>query len=930
MKIFKGLKENITINKNYTKEGIEYGILYKKTKKITFPISKFKNIADEIINSSYFERINILEGLFYEDLITEVQGKYILYYTNLYELDEDVVTALELPRIQKTDIFVKSQNFLGHPQFRIDYDIKYSTEGELGKFYTRRGNIITFNKKEFLLSKEQYKLIDEIDSYIPLSDHIEQALFIAKVKKKSEKANATLDDYLKNETCFFPENIDFTLDKQSDDHIIINPMFTDIDNDLNNDISSVEQVKSVMSFADKNKRNRVFIAQEVLNTYEKLTNKKDIKGTNVPRFIDNPLAFLPENIKISDFSERVKGLKIRTYRARPFIHTKNKGEGGWFDFETGVTLIDNNNTQIDDDNQENYYNKGDNENPDINMGEFKELVDKARQNNEDYIYYNDSWIKIDREDSENFIKATDELEEKFKDKPINISDVPYILDIFDNIGTLEYDVTLVEIKKTLQDNKLLEYVKPKLLRAELYKYQQEGYTWLRFLGSSKLGGLLADDMGLGKTLQIIAFISYLKENDELKPSLIVLPSALIDNWKREIEKFTDNINSIYVHRGSNRYKAQNLIEQYDIVMTTYETLVRDQLLLGKMSWKLLTCDEAQKIKNATTLATGAVKALKCKYRLALTGTPVENGLNELWCIVDYVQPGLLKSYEWFRSNFEIPIQNNLNDGELVNKKREQLLQIISPIFLRRTKEDKLDNLPQKHELLSSVPLSILQEKLYGQIVDKIKNEGAGTKVLGYLQRLIQICSHPRLVMDDIGSTRDLLKESKKLKETLEILASIRRKGEKVIIFTKYRKMQSILIKVINDKFGIMPNVINGEVKGNRIDIINEFENKEGFNVLILSPRAAGVGLNIVSANNVIHYTREWNPAVENQATDRVYRIGQTRDVNVYYPICTSKKGTTVEERLHELLEDKKKLVKDVIIPSEKFQIKSDDFLTLFK
>lgn len=920
-------KPQINIIKKYGKNGIIYDILYKNNIKIFFPLLKNNDkIIDRIINSNYYDLINLFEELWLEDLILlDEEKNYYIPYDLIYELEDDIKEKLGIPKDGNFEIKVKSCNHLGHSEFNIDYEIIHPIEGKLRNYYLRYGNIINFNGKEYLLNKAQYKLIEEIDKFKKTNDVNEQAVFIAKVKKKAEKAKAVLDEYLENETCYFPEEIDVDIKKHNDHYIELRPLFKDLNDEINSKIQDEKELKAINSYINKNRRERVFLADKVLNLYKKINEKKDIKEADVPRFINNPQAYLPDEIDLTGFSDRVKGLKIRTYKTQPYIKTRKDSEYGWFDFEVGVTISAEN--ELFEENGQDIENKLYMET--INTEKFKELIEIAKRNGEDYIYYKGSWIKVDIKEGEKFLKAKEIYDKKFKNKKVNITDIPYILDIYDNLTTLEYDLTLVELKKEMQSRDLLTYKKPSLLNAELYKYQQEGYLWLKVLSYSRLGGLLADDMGLGKTLQVIALIAYLKEIKQLKPSIIILPSALIDNWVKEIKKFTFNISNVYIHHGLNRYKTEDIIKQYDLVLTTYETLVRDQLVLGKIDWNLIVCDEAQKIKNSNTLTTAAVKALKSKYRVALTGTPVENGLNELWSIMDYVQPGLLKSYEWFRENFEFPIQKNLHDEKLLEDKKRQLIKLIHPAFLRRTKEDKLDNIPKKYEKEIKVPLSKKQEELYADIVYKVKTQGTKNKILAYLQQLIQICSHPRLLMDEIPDTKTLLEECDKLKRVISLLNDIRLKDEKVIIFTKYRKMQNILRKIIREKFKIYPNCINGQVKGNRVNIIKEFENKKGFNVLILSPRAAGVGLNIVGANHVIHYTREWNPAIEKQATDRVYRIGQKKDVFVYYPICTSKLGKTVEERLDELLKDKKKLFKDVIIPVDKLQISEKDFIDLF-
>jgi len=302
-------------------------------------------------------------------------------------------------------------------------------------------------------------------------------------------------------------------------------------------------------------------------------------------------------------------------------------------------------------------------------------------------------------------------------------------------------------------------------------------------------------------------------------------------------------------------------------------------------------------------------------------------LSELWSIVDFVQPGLLDGYKTFKQTYETPISINSEDKDcLVDKLVTQL----NPIFIRRTKEDVLsDALPKKEELVVPIEIDYASENFYRMIISDIGSEKQ--MILATITKLLMLCSHPKLVAggDILEGANELIETSPKLAWTVETLDKIFQKNEKVIIFTKYTKMQAILRYVIYEKFGIDAKIINGDVTGNRAGMVDDFSRIQGASVLILSPRAAGVGLTITAANHVIHYTREWNPAVENQATDRAYRIGQNKPVTVYYPIIRASDFTTVEERLDELLASKRELMKSVIVPAN-LEIKIDEFADVLK
>ena len=917
------MDKGIDINILYSENGVFIGCYYYRGKnkyQIDFPLCKNNELLNKLIKSDKYYDISLLEDLWLEDILEDDEEGYIVRYENLYDIEDETKKRLGLPFKNNIDIELESKYFIGNKNFEIEYSFKDRDLGKLDGFYTRYGNVIDFDGNYFLLDRNQFKLIEEIDNYEKTSNVNEQAVFLAKVKRKGEKAKAEVDDYIKNEDYFFPETLDLDIVKHSDTHLELVPGFNELDEELNTVLSKDDAISSINSFLLNNKRHRVFLDEDLSRDFNHINKIKDISGSQVPKFLNNPFEFIPESIDLDEFGKRVKGLKIRTYIVRPFVHCKEDSNSGWFDFDTGVEIKE----EMGADDEENIQ-----DDKIIDLDKYKDIIDEAQRSGENYVYFDNKWIKVDTQQGNQFLEAEKEISSKFKDKKVDIKNLNYILDIYDNIEKLEYDTSLVKIKKDLYNNRLVHYEKPKFLNANLYTYQQEGFMWFKFLRYEKLGGLLADDMGLGKTLQVIAFMAFLKEMGELKPSLLVVPSALIDNWKSEIDKFTYNMNDIYVHRGRNRIKESKYVESRNITITTYETLVRDQVILGKIDWNLLAIDEAQKIKNASTLASSAVKAMKCKYPIALTGTPVENNLSELWSIIDFVQPGLLGSYSWFKEKFQTPIEQNIHSEDLVFEAKKELMDRIGPVFLRRTKEDKLDNLPKKYETTRLCGLSKEQEIAYSRIINTIKKGKTKGRILGYLQELIQICSHPRLVEGDIDEKSNvLIAECDKLKETINILKEISKLDEKVVIFTKYKKMQKILRKVIFDKLGVWSSVINGEISKNRLEIIEDFEAQEGFNVLILSPRAAGVGLNIVGANHVIHYTREWNPAVENQATDRVYRIGQEKDVKIYYPICVSEKGVTVEEKLNELLEKKKKLVKEVVIPMDKLKITQEDFMDI--
>lgn len=531
--------------------------------------------------------------------------------------------------------------------------------------------------------------------------------------------------------------------------------------------------------------------------------------------------------------------------------------------------------------------------------------------------YEGAWLSIEPRRARAFLEAMQEVEQSSDGQwRIASSRLGLVLDVISNVEQLEFELQPAEkVPRSMSPS----YPPPKSLQAKLYPYQTFGYGWLRYLHENRLGGLLADEMGLGKTLQVLALFSYLHDEGILRPSLLVVPNGLVPSWRRELARSCPTITKIHEHHGFERVRDRDFLKRHELVITTYGTLRRDQLMLAEIDWQLVVCDEAQNVKNPTAQVTSVAKALKACTRVALTGTPVENGLSELWCIVDFVQPGKLGSWSEFRRAFERPI---IVGSEAAAAQRLQ--QRLDPHYLRRLKEDVLKDLPEKREVRYRVPLS--KQQLQAYVACRAALRSRQMNPLQALNHLIQLASHPQLTRpDQEGMTVDeLLECCPKLAKTLEILEAIKSKGEKAVVFTRFRRMQDILQEVIADRVGCVAPIINGEDSGQlRQQRVDEFNRQPGFGTLILSPEAAGVGFNITEANHVIHYTRLWNPAKENQATDRVHRVGQKKIVTVHYPIAVGDDFKSIEEHLDELLIEKGRLAKNVLQARESLSIQAD-------
>lgn len=885
------------IDVDYNNNGVCYSLRYKN-KNIDFPLSVEDKLYRKILKTQDVTKLQLLEELWYQDYLQQLEdGVYLLNPDNIYLLDEEDYSRLELPTKQAKLELVESGN-IGSDNYELF--LECSVGGNRVGRYIRKSCYIITEFEEIHLSKGQYRIAELLDKFNKEKNIIKRGRNLAKIKKMALNSGVALSTFTESRDFYIAENIKANFEYENDQLISLLPEIDEVPLEV---VEAIEEDFSQLSQMNiEGKPVKVFFDEASEKTFKNIRKNRKIEGINVPQFIENPMRYIPEDCEfdLGEFADRVKGFKIIKSKAIPTININpTDNQVGWFDVDLGYSL------EIE--------NKEEN----INIDEFElfnKLSKEAVERNENFIYFDNKWIKIDTKQYNQIVEEKERLEEEFPESKIPQNKLRTVLDIFDNIEGVEYDEKFKERKQQyLKSNTY--YQIPNYFKGVLKNYQDEGYQFLRNQYEKKQGALLADDMGLGKTVQVICLLSYLKEKELINPAIIVMPASLIDNWSEEIKKFCPYIKDegIYTHQGAKRYKDIEVISKFDIVLTTYETLARDQMILGKIKWKVMVCDESQKIKNFKTLAASAIKAMNVEYKIAMTGTPVENRLSELWSIVDFVQPGLLKNYNFFKKHYEEPIQENIEANKGLT---QELINTIELIFLRRTKEEVLaKELPEKKNHKNEVLFTPMQKDMYLEIVDALKNEENNLAVISVIQKLIMLCGHPSIFEEENISSKKLLSESNKLKYTIDLLNTISKLGDKVIIFTSYKKLQQILRKVIFEKFGIDAKIINGEVAKGRVEEVNRFNNTKGFNVMILSPKAAGVGLNITGANHVIHYTREWNPAIEAQATDRVYRIGQTKQVNVYYPICKSEGMVTVEEKLDMLLEGKKKLMENVIIPS---------------
>ncbi|PLS17776.1 ATP-dependent helicase [Bacillus sp. M6-12] len=535
----------------------------------------------------------------------------------------------------------------------------------------------------------------------------------------------------------------------------------------------------------------------------------------------------------------------------------------------------------------------------------------------------------------------------------------------------ELNQDLKRLVNSLRETRNIPLVEPPAdLQGDLRPYQKLGMSWLLFLREHGFGACLADDMGLGKTVQMIAYLLHVKANEtsesgfeshevsqklpsshaiiedessedfedtaeviqngmdetslpgeqpkiETNASLIVCPTSVLGNWQKELERFAPNL-KVVLHYGSNRPKGDAFaagLAGCDVLLTSYGLSHMDFDELSSMRWNSIILDEAQNIKNPGTKQSRAVRKLEGRHQIALTGTPMENRLNELWAIFDFINKGYLGTLGQFQEKYVATIEREQQTGKI-----KELQRLIQPFLLRRTKKDKevALNLPDKQEQKEFVPLTTEQASLYEQLIrdtfaelEQLSAFERKGQILTMLNKLKQLCNHPALYLKEEEHRNASSKRSGKLEKLTELVDAVHDQNESCLIFTQYIGMGEMIKELLETRYGIEAPFLNGSMgKKQRDDLIERFQNGD-FPFFILSLKAGGTGLNLTAANHVIHYDRWWNPAVENQATDRAYRIGQKRFVHVHKLICTG----TLEEKIDAML-DKKQSLNDEIISSE--------------
>lgn len=553
----------------------------------------------------------------------------------------------------------------------------------------------------------------------------------------------------------------------------------------------------------------------------------------------------------------------------------------------------------------------------------KEIQDLLARS-EQLVFFKGQWVEVDQDKLRDLLARWKTVAKQVKDDGVTFSEGLRLLSGMDGFGSNSessqdsHASTRIVSGKWLQEmleqlkhpeaSRKIDQVLGESLKTRLRPYQNQGVAWLNLLHHLRLGAILADDMGLGKTVQVISLLLLKqgKRKEKESPVLLILPASLIGNWKSEIDRFAPSLKYWIAHPSADGTRDPERPD-LDLFITTYGSAARLPWLL-EHNWGLVILDEAQAIKNPSAKQTRAVKTLKSSHRLALTGTPVENHLSDLWSLFDFVSPGLLGSSK----EFESFIKRGKAGGE---GPYASLRSLVSPYILRRLKTDKkiISDLPDKTEIKTWCPLSRAQVALYRKSVESLAREiqnSEGIKrrgiILSYLMRFKQICNHPSQFVKASGFPEAESGKFLRLRELCEVISE---KQEKALVFTQFKEMTEPLSRFLESLFHRPGLVLHGGIQvKNRMELIEKFQRDDGPPFFILSLKAGGTGLNLTEASHVIHFDRWWNPAVENQATDRAFRIGQKRKVLVHKFICRG----TLEEKIDAMIESKVNLSREIL------------------
>lgn len=898
-------------------------------------------IFNESLWDSTNESVKSLLQEFLDNGLAEREHHVIkVNYLQILELSLSEKNALGLPDESNYDLRISSEGSFNNPNFKFKFNFyTYYPGGDLVSM-TINGPVLSDSFGEYLLDLNQFEAITAINEFNQIQKPSNYAKFknFKELKEITVKSSIILEEFLNNEEIIIPSKIKLE-PKESDNGLSVSPQIEiEGQNDFEQRFKLGSRARENYPVKTENGRVRVVfndsqtkalttLKQEILNN-----TSEDVKE----KLLNSPTElFDPDIFDLDYYSERVKELGLYKPKFYPFV-SPYKSE--WI---PGVKIVHptegTKKINISDFGQ---------------LEELKQEINKAVQNRHAEIEWKDTIIPVATAQvlAEVAEKQLKNPKEKVKKEDLEKAAQELVLIIEENADYLGY---IEEVKAQEKITELPLYEVSSLRNGiKLKAHQEHGVAWMQYQINSKVPGcLLADDMGLGKTLQVLYLLEYIySHREETKPSLVVAPVSLLENWKNEYDKFFSSpaLEVLTLYGGN-----LNLSESFDtktveelsnkrLILTNYETLRRYQINLAAVDFALVVLDEAQRIKTPGTIVTNAAKALKARFKLAMTGTPVENSLLDLWCILDFATPGFLGTAKDFAKEFQAPLKKE--DANL-KEIGEKLYRLVEPLVMRRLKFDVAKDLPAKKLVQLEIEMPLTQRQAYEAVLSDASSEvdspeGQQNKVLKALWAMRDVSDHPFLLSQELEryEVDELIATSGKLKMLVKWVENIKQEDEKVIIFADRRETQRMIQRTLNYKFGIGVSIINGETpsiakersqKKSRQETIDRFQSREGFNAIVMSPLAAGVGLNVTEANHVIHYSRHWNPAKEDQATDRAYRIGQSKDVYVYYPLLIHPEFDSFDIVLNRLLENKRALSSNTLFPTEQIEVKPIELFDSF-
>lgn len=878
--------------------------------------------------------------IYYLPLATLVDNGYayaskegcLLPYENIYLLDEDERILLGVPQPYDKAMRLVGTSMLNLSDFEYKVEfLTYVPDGEL-IVCERGGNILVKGRDKYLLNEAQYALLNRVDAFNSTPEEDKTTDYnlrcFAKIKALAEQAGCQLDSYLENENVYAPKRIKIEIGRD-DEGFTVEPAVDIEENDkFQTYFDKMRKVQAQYPVQRENgERVRIVLNKEQKENLHYLKEQcgKHKTREEIQKMIEQPTEYFdPNAFDLSElYSDRVIEIGVYKPKFYPFICPY---KSCWI-AGASVETPQNGTTKVTINSEE-------------ELEKLKREIQSAKENKKGIVEYNNT--QLDIEDAM-FLAQTAEKQLKDPSQPAKVesengNEARNVLIIEENAEELGFAVKERAIEK---GDKYTLFTDPFLQEGfSLKDHQKEGVAWLQHLYKSKASGcLMADDMGLGKTLQILYFIDWhSRKYANHKPYLIVAPISLLENWKNEYERFfmqpRMKINMLTSKDVTRKFDKSivDKMQKMDIILTNYESLRISQLNFCAVEFDVVALDEAQKIKSPGTLVTNAAKALKCNFKIAMTGTPVENSLLDLWCIMDFCVPGLLGNAKAFAAQYQNPLKKEDTDIVALGNEVHDKLGVY---FMRRLKKDAAKDLPDKIELKEKVLMPPVQKEAYASVVNDYTS-GIQPNMLVTIMHLREVSEHPYLYDSTLlnHETDEIVDTSARLQATIKFLDEIKKKGEKVIIFVERKETQKMLQKLCLERYGIITKIINGDTpsivkrnmpnKQSRQSSIDEFQAVDGFNVIIMSPVAAGMGLNVTAANHVIHYSRHWNPAKENQATDRAYRIGQTKDVFVYYPMAVRADIKSFDETLDDLLSRKTSLATSTIFPTERVEVKQEE------